>query len=218
MVQYLISQDVKLIIYGCNTATANALQTMRQEFTVPMIGVIRPGSQEASEVTKTDHVGIIATESTINSMSYNKTIREIDAKIKVLGVPAQKFVALVEGDKVDTKEAKDEIETTLRPFKDNEYDTLILGCTHFPMLKKQINNYLPKTKLVDPAVSTVVVAKNYLTRSDLLTDSKNRTIRLHATSGIDNFSRLAKRWLDTDIKEISLVNIGGNDERNNNSH
>ena len=218
MVQYLISQNVKIIIYGCNTATANALQTLRQEFTIPMIGVIQPGSKEASEVTKTNHIGIIGTESTINSKSYNKTISEIDPKIKSLGVAAQKFVSFVETDTADTKEAKDNIEATLKPFKDNDFDTLILGCTHFPMLKKQINDYLPQTKLVDPAVSTVDVAKKYLTKNDLLTNLNNRTVKLYATGDIKEFARLAKRWLKTDIDEISLVNIGGNNERNNNSN
>jgi len=218
MVQYLISQNVKLIIFGCNTATANAYQKLSQEFTVPMIGIIKPGAKEATEVTKSNHIGVIATESTVNSKSYNKIIGELNSQIDVLGVPAQKFVAIVESDEANSKEAQTEIETTLRPFKDSEYDTLILGCTHFPMLKKQINNYLPDTKLVDPAVSTVVQAKNYLMKNDLLTDNKNRTIELHATSGITEFSKLAKRWLATDIKEISLVNIGGNDERNNHSN
>ena len=218
MVQYLIKQNVKLIIYGCNTATANALQTLRQEFTVPMIGVIKPGSQEATKVTKTDHIGIIATESTINSKSYNKTIQEIDPKIKSLGVAAQKFVSFVENDQADTKEAKDNIEKTLEPFKDNEFDTLILGCTHFPMLKKQIDDFLPETKLVDPAVSTVKVAKKYLAENNLLTNTSGHTLKLHATSDIVEFSRLAKRWLQTEIDEIDLVDIGGKDERNNNSN
>lgn len=218
MVQYLISQNVKIIIYGCNTATANALQTMRSEFTIPMIGVIEPGSQEASKVTKTDHIGIIATESTINSKSYNQTIHEINPKITSLGVPAQKFVSFVETDTADSAEAKQNIEETLKPFKDNEFDTLILGCTHFPMLKKQINDFLPNTKLVDPAVATVTVAKNYLTKNAALTTQPKRVLKLHATADIKEFSRLAKRWLQTDIDEINLVNIGGNDERNHNSN
>jgi len=218
MVQYLIEQNVKLIIYGCNTATANALQALRKEFTIPMFGVIKPGAQQATKITRTNHVGIIGTESTINSKSYSKTIGEINPGIKVLGVPAQKFVSIVEADKANSDEAKENIAMTLKPFKDSQYDTLILGCTHFPMLKNQINDYLPGIKLVNPAVSTVDVTKDYLTKNDLLSDGKVRTIKLHATGSIEEFSRLAKRWLNTDIDEISLVNIGGNDERNNNSN
>lgn len=218
MVQFLISQNVKLIIYGCNTATANALEELRTEFTVPMIGVIQPGSQAAVKVSKTGNIGIIGTESTINSKSYSQTITGIDSSAKVLGIAAQKFVALVEADKVNSQEAEDDISKTLSPFKNSNYDTLILGCTHFPMLKTQINNYLPKMTLVDPAVSTVEVAKTYLTDNELLTNQNNRTIKLYTTGGIDEFSKLAKRWLQTDIDEISLVNIGGNDERNNHSN
>lgn len=218
MVQFLISQNVKLIIYGCNTATANALEELRTEFTVPMIGVIQPGSQAAVKVSKTGNIGIIGTESTINSKSYSQTITGINSSAKVLGIAAQKFVALVEADKVNSQEAEDDIAKTLLPFKNSDYDTLILGCTHFPMLKTQINNYLPKMTLVDPAVSTVEVAKTYLTDNELLTNQNNRTIKLYTTGGIDEFSKLAKRWLQTDIDEISLVNIGGNDERNNHSN
>ncbi|ALB28388.1 glutamate racemase [Companilactobacillus heilongjiangensis] len=218
MVQFLISQNVKLIIYGCNTATANALEELRTEFTVPMIGVIQPGSQAAVKVSKTGNIGIIGTESTINSKSYSQTITGINSSAKVLGIAAQKFVALVEADKVNSQEAEADIAKTLSPFKNSNYDTLILGCTHFPMLKTQINNYLPKMTLVDPAVSTVEVAKTYLTDNELLTNQNNRTIKLYTTGGIDEFSKLAKRWLQTDIDEISLVNIGGNDERNNHSN
>ncbi|KRM14281.1 glutamate racemase [Companilactobacillus nantensis] len=208
MVQYLISKNVKLIIYGCNTATANALTELQTEFTVPMIGVIKPGSQDAVKITKTGKVGIIGTESTVNSQSYNKTIAEINPEIKVLGIAAQKFVAFVEADETNTQAAQDSIKTTLAPFKDSDYDTLILGCTHFPMLKTQINNYLPNMTLIDPAVSTVGIAKKYLSDNNLLTNQKTRSLKLYATGSIDEFSKLAKRWLQTEIDEISLVNIG----------
>ncbi|MFC6175734.1 glutamate racemase [Companilactobacillus huachuanensis] len=218
MVQYLISQDVKLIIYGCNTATANALAQLRTEFTVPMIGVIKPGAQAAVKVSKTGSIGIIGTESTINSKSYSQTIAAIDSKVNVLGIAAQKFVSIVEADKINSQEAEDNISETLLPFKDSDYDTLILGCTHFPMLKTQINKYLPKITLIDPAVSTVEITKGYLTDNKLLTDQDNRTIKLYTTGSISEFSKLAKRWLQTDIAEISLVNIGGSNERNNHSN
>ncbi|GEO78993.1 glutamate racemase [Companilactobacillus mindensis DSM 14500] len=216
MVQYLTSQNVKLIIYGCNTATANALSELRKEFTVPMLGVIKPGAKEAAKTTKTKHVGIIGTESTINSKSYSQTLKEIDPKITVRGIAAQKFVAIVEADQADSQAAQNTIATTLKPFEASNYDTLILGCTHFPMLKKQINQYLPNTKLIDPAVSTVETTKNYLAENNLLNDQKHHVLRLHATADIEDFSRLAKQWLNTDIDEISLVKIGGEDERNNN--
>lgn len=224
MVQYLIGQNVKMIIYGCNTATAQALDAMEKEFTIPMIGVIKPGSEAATNVTKTNHIGIIGTQSTINSKSYNETIKNLDPKADVLGIVAQKFVSIVESDSANTKQAKENIETTLKPFKDSDYDTLVLGCTHFPMLKEQISDYLPDIKLVDPALKTVERAEKYLTDNNLLTDSKNRVLQLHATANIEEFSKLAKRWLDVKIDEINLVDledavaIGGKNERNNHRH
>src|SRR5699024_1293183 len=96
MVQYLISQNVQMIIYGCNTATAQALDAMEKEFTIPMIGVIKPGSEAATNVTKTNHVAIIGTQSTIDSKSYNETIKNLDPKPYVLGIAAQQFVSIVE--------------------------------------------------------------------------------------------------------------------------
>ncbi|PMD68303.1 glutamate racemase [Companilactobacillus nuruki] len=218
MVQYLISQNAKLIIFGCNTATANALLELRQEFTIPMLGVIEPGAKEAVKTTKTKNIGIIGTESTINSKSYSKTIAAIDPNVKVIGKAAQSFVSIVERDEANSKMAKDSIAQTLLPFKDSKCDTLILGCTHFPMLKQQINEYLPAITLVDPALSTVQVTKDYLTKNNLLSDESVRSLKLHATANITDFSKLAKRWLDTEIDEISLVDIGGNDERNNHSN
>lgn len=209
MVQYLLSKNVKLIIYGCNTATANALVTLRKEFTVPMIGVIRPGSIAAVKTTQTDNIGIIGTESTINSKSYNQTIAEINQDVNVLGVPAQKFVSIVENDSADSSESQQEIANTLAPFKDSQFDTLILGCTHFPMLKSQINKFLPKMTLVDPAVNTVEITKGYLIKNDLLADQSTRSLKLYATANIDQFAKLAKRWLNTEIDEIKLVSIGG---------
>lgn len=207
MVQYLISQNVKLIIYGCNTATAQALDALEKEFTIPMIGVIKPGAKAATDITKTNHIGIIGTQSTINSNSYNETIKNLDSTADVLGIAAQKFVSIVESDSADTKEAKDNIETTLKPFKDSDFDTLVLGCTHFPMLKQQINSYLPKITLVDPALKTVEVAKKYLTKQNMLTDNTTRVLQLHTTGKIEEFSKLAKRWLDAEIDEINLVDL-----------
>ncbi|WP_125565572.1 glutamate racemase [Companilactobacillus insicii] len=212
LVKYLISQDVKVIIYACNTATANALPTLKNEFSIPMFGVIQPGAVAASLSTKTKYVGVIGTEATINSKSYSKAIEANDPEIKVLGIAAQKFVSFVENDEADSDDAKKNIAETLAPYKDPKYDTLVLGCTHFPMLKPQIREVLGnKINLVDSGVETVSYVKDYLEANYLLTDNnKNGSIKLHATGGIKEFKRLAKDWLNIPVDEISLVNLGDN--------
>ncbi|APX71046.1 glutamate racemase [Companilactobacillus allii] len=212
LVKYLISQDVKVIIYACNTATANALPTLKKEFSIPMFGVIEPGAITASRDTKTNNVGVIGTKATINSKSYSKAIDDIDPNINVLGVPAQEFVSIVENDEAETKQAQELITDTLKPFLNNKYDTLVLGCTHFPMLRSQIVEALGnEITLVDSGIETVSYVRDYLRMNDMLTDTKDSDIRLHATGGIDEFKRLSKEWLaGTKIDEISLVNLGEN--------
>ncbi|WP_125715202.1 glutamate racemase [Companilactobacillus kedongensis] len=207
LVQYLIDQNVKVIIYACNTATANALPTLRKEFSIPMIGVIEPGAISATQVTKTKHIGVIGTEATIKAKSYSTAIESLDSNIEVLGTAAQEFVTLVEKDIADTDVAKNNIAKTLKPYKDSNYDTLVLGCTHFPMLRDQIQEFLPNVQLVDSGVATVTITKKFLKENDMLTDNKGSKIKLHATGNIDDFKRLATRWLATDIEEISLVNV-----------
>ncbi|WP_125763700.1 glutamate racemase [Companilactobacillus hulinensis] len=213
LVKYLISQDVKVIIYACNTATANALPTLKKEFSIPMFGVIEPGAITAARDTKTKHVGVIGTQATINSKSYSKAIDDIDPKIDVLGLPAQEFVSIVENDEANTKRAQKIITDTLMPYRDELYDTLVMGCTHFPMLKSQIRKALgDKITLVDSGVETVSYVRDYLKMNDMLTDSKgDAVIKLHATGGIKEFERLAKEWLvGTEVDEISLVDLGEN--------
>ncbi|MFC6322956.1 glutamate racemase [Companilactobacillus baiquanensis] len=207
LVQYLVDQNVKVIIYACNTATANALPALRKEFSIPMIGVIEPGAISATQVTKTKHIGVIGTEATIKAKSYSTAINGLDSDIDVLGIAAQDFVTFVEKDAIDSKDAKESIARTLKPYKDSDYDTLVLGCTHFPMLRDQIQNYLPDVKLVDSGVATVTLTKKFLDDNDMLTDTKDSKIKLHATGNINEFKRLASRWLATDIDEISLVNV-----------
>lgn len=210
MVEFLISQNVKAIIYACNTATARALPTLQKEFDIPMFGVIKSGAQSAVKDTKTKEIGVIATESTVNSNSYPETIQATDNKVQVRSIAAQHFVKIVEANAGDTQKAKDDIAQTLKPFKNTNIDTLILGCTHFPMLEKQIQAFVgDKVKLVDPGIETTNVAKQFLHDHNLENaDSKKGEVELNTTANLDSFKLLAKDWLGSDITDINLVNIG----------
>ncbi|WP_125707228.1 glutamate racemase [Companilactobacillus zhongbaensis] len=210
MVEFLISQNVKAIIYACNTATARALSTLEKEFDVPMFGVIKSGAQSAVADTKTDDIGVIGTESTVNSGSYPETIAKVDDKIKVHSIAAQHFVKIVESDAADTDASKEDIAQTLAPLKETNIDTLILGCTHFPMLEKQIQAFMGESvKLVDPGIETTNVVKKYLSSEAMLTDNQQSgKVELNTTANLDSFKALAKDWLGSGISEINLIRIG----------
>lgn len=210
MVQFLVQQKVKAIIFACNTATARALPTISKEFDVPMFGVIRSGAQGAVEDTKTKEIGVIGTQSTIDSNSYPETIKKADSSIKVTSLPAQHFVKIVENNAGNTEKARLDIEETLTPFKNTNVDTLILGCTHFPMLQKQIHSFMgDKVKLVDPGIETTNVTKQFLLDNDLVTDqAANGHIELNTTADLVSFKKLAQDWLGKGATDINLVKIG----------
>lgn len=210
MVQFLISQDVKAIIYACNTATARALPTLAKEFDIPMFGVIKSGAVSAIKDTKTDEIGVIGTKTTIESGSYQTTIQEQQPNMKVISVPAQPFVKMVENDSGDTDDAKVEIARTLSPFKQTDIDTLILGCTHFPMLEKQIQSYMgPDVKLVDPAIETTSVTSQFINEHGLQNEqAKPGKVDLNTSADLKSFTQLAKQWLGTKISSINLVKLG----------
>ena len=136
IVHFLETQQVKAIVIACNTASALALDTIEKEIDLPIIGVVKPGAQMAVETTQNKRVGVIATESTIQSGLYQQLITEADPAITVYGKPCPLFVPLVENGRVHRGDVVIEtvVKEYLTPLKDAGVDTLILGCTHYPFL------------------------------------------------------------------------------------
>ncbi|WP_099975099.1 glutamate racemase [Lactobacillus terrae] len=205
-VEFLIKNDSKIIVFACNTATALAMPILQEEYDIPMIGVIESGAQAAVAVTKNNNVAVIATEGTIKNESYTKAISKIKNDVEVNGIAAQSFVKIVEDDLSESPLAQTMIHDVLQNVIDSKSDTLVLGCTHFPMLKPIIADILGKDiVLVDPGVETVNKIKAFLKENDMLNDGLNRTIELNTTANFENFSKLALKWLNNDIDEINLV-------------
>lgn len=156
--RWLEAHDVKIIVIACNTATAAALSVAQQTLNVPVIGVIAPGARAAINTTRTRKVGVLATELTVRSGAYTRAIQNLDAGVDVYGCPAPSFVDLVErelatgahlqehwlenGDIFDTPDIRAEVARTLMPIADTEVDTVVLGCTHFPLLAGPIRHAL----------------------------------------------------------------------------
>ena len=138
IVRFLLTKDVKAIVVACNTASAFALEDLISEFDIPIIGVIKPGAKAAVENTKTKRIGVIGTEGTIRSAIYTEVIHEYDREAIVLGKPCPLFVPLVEEGWLHDRVTDEVACRYLNEFKDRDIDTLIMGCTHYPLLRSTI--------------------------------------------------------------------------------
>ena len=209
IVRFLMTKNVKAIVVACNTATALALQELQQENEIPIIGVIEPGAITAAHTRETKNIGVIATESTIRSGMYTSFLRKLDPQITVVSKACPLFVPLVEEGWIEDRVTDEVIARYLHELKDYEVDALILGCTHYPLLRNAIGRYMGEdVKLVNPAYETAKSLKELLTGHDLLNTGLERGhYSYYVSDGVDNFITFADRVLPCDVKMTSLVNI-----------
>ena len=214
----LFEMGCHLVILGCNTASAKALRTIQQN-DLPqwdserrVLGVIRPTAEVIGELTKSRHVGVLATEGTIKSESYNLEIQKLHPDIKVSGVACPFWVPLVEYNEADSpgadyfvKKRIDEIMT-----KDPEIDAIILGCTHYPLLMPKIKKYLPEgVKIVSQGEYVASSLKAYLERHTQIEQkcSQGATTRYLTTENPEKFKESAQIFLNEEI-QVGNITLG----------
>ncbi|HLR71720.1 MAG TPA: glutamate racemase [Pseudogracilibacillus sp.] len=180
MVQFLMKKHVKMIVVACNTATAFALEDLKKEFSIPILGVIQPGARAAIKSTKNNKIGIIGTEGTIKSNAYPKALYEINANISVTTLACPLFVPMVEKGIVSGKKSQQIVEKTLKPFRHTtEIDTLVLGCTHYPLLEKTIQTVMGKhIQIISSSEETARETSTILEVHQLL--AKKRQNHIHS--------------------------------------
>src|SRR5699024_2245204 len=143
MARFLLKKNIKMLVIACNTETAFALTDLQKKLDIPVIGVIQPGSRTAIKSTTTNHVGVIGTEGTIRSQAYHNTLKQIKPEISVQALACPTFVPLVEQGILSGQYANRVVKHALKPLMENHsMDTLILGCTHYPLLKNVIQNVM----------------------------------------------------------------------------
>src|SRR3984893_17453225 len=168
IIRYLESRDVKLVVIACNTATAAALNYARERFEVPIVGVISPGAQAAVEMTKNNRVGVISTEGTMRSQEYLHAIKEIDPMVGVYQKACPELVDIVEAGGAGSPAAARVLRDNLADIVRLGADTLVLGCTHYPLLKPAINRVYPGSfALIDSATTTASKVERHLEHSRL---------------------------------------------------
>lgn len=207
---FLLKQKVKLVIIACNTASSLALEQACRRFRIPIIGVIQPGACKAVNLTKTNTVGVIGTRATIKSKDYEKRIKEINPRIRVVSQACPLFVPLVEEGWLRQPEALSIARQYLSKLrrKNINMDTLILGCTHYPLLKPVLRQALGKDiKLVDSAREVVRQAVEIIDDYCLAAGSKSKgKYSFYVTDDAQSFSRQAMRFLGLRFLKAKQIN------------
>jgi len=220
---FLMRKGVKTLVIACNTISAMARERLRAEFKVPLLSVLGPGARMAARVTRTGRIGVIATEATVESGAYERAIREAsrDRKVEIFSRACPLFVPLVEEGETDTQIAYLVAEQYLAPLREKRIDTLVLGCTHYPLLKSVINATIGATggrrvALVDSAEATAEETAQLLERHGLLNHSSVATAagasRFYVTDAAGRFHRIAERILEEPLDYLEAVEVWGNDK------
>jgi glutamate racemase len=205
---FLIGKDVKILVVACNTVSATSLKGIRERVDIPVIGVIEPGARAAVAATVNRRVGVIGTEATISSEAYMKAIKAVDADIEVFGLACPLFVPLAEEGWTDCEIAGLTAERYLAPLREKEIDTLVLGCTHYPLLRKVIGEALSGVVIVDSAVETGKALKAMLTGGPLLRNPEaTGSHKFYVTDSTVKFTVLGGRFLGEELTDIERVKI-----------
>ncbi|PYS89699.1 MAG: glutamate racemase [Acidobacteria bacterium] len=228
--RFLAAHGVKLLVVACNTMSALALPTIRTSVAVPVVGVIEPGAQAAARASKEQHLGVIATEATVQSGAYRRAIKEVAPQAEVLERACPLFVALTEEGWAETDVARTVATEYLKDLR-GRVDTLVLGCTHYPILRRVIQETIgADVRLIDSGAATACAVEELLERENLrrrsfdthtgqLLKERARARRLcddldhfYVTDAAERFARVAERFLGSAPSRLEAVEVWGQDE------
>jgi len=209
MADMLLEENVKLVVIACNSASAVALGRLEQTLSVPVIGVIKPGAQAAVAATRSQHVGVIGTRATIKSGAYERELRALNPDINVTARACPLLVPLIEEGWLDDGLTDHVIARYLGPLTQEGVDTLVLGCTHYPLLADAIGRFLAgKAKLVDSAHTCAKAVEQLLDRHSLRASRGGAaSLQVALTDAPDTFLAVARRALQLEIGEVQLREV-----------
>lgn len=210
---FLLKSDIKMLVAACNTASAYAVASLKKTLNIPVIGVIEPGSRAAVAATRNNRVGVIGTEGTIRSGAYSSAIKLINPKVETFVKACPLFVPLVEEGWADDEVTRLVAERYLGELKESGIDTLVLGCTHYPLLKKTISAVMgSEVALIDSAAATAEEVRRVLAEKDLLSGAgpKDAVHRFFVTDSPERFLAVGRRFFGTGLEkaELAVLNEG----------
>lgn len=212
IVRFLRSFQVKTIVVACNTASAYALDALEKEVDIPIIGVVKPGAKVAADVTRNGRIGVIATEATIGSGMYPKYIEELDKNVTIYGKACPLFVPLIEEGLWEDPVTDEIARRYLTELIDIDIDTLILGCTHYPLIRSTLGKIMgERVTLVNPAYETARELKEMLDSLDLLNDEEpglgSNRYQFYVSDKAEKFVRFANSIIKYGILSAKTIHI-----------
>ncbi len=211
--EFLIERQVKMVIVACHSATSAALPFLKKDYKLSIIGVIEPGARAAVKLTVNRRIGVIGTPATISAGEYERAILAVDPNVRVIAKSTPLFVPLVEEDWVDRPVTHQIIAEYLTSFKQDKIDTLLLGCTHYPLLASALDRFFEhKVKLVDSGDETAQTAHEVLEKMKLLRPSSQPSShkggsRFYLTDLSPNFRTIGERFLGEPMGDVARVSI-----------
>ena len=208
-IEFLLSHDVKLVLSACGTASTVALPRILGDYEVPLFGVLSPAAREAAEKTKNGNIGVLGTAGTIFSGKFKEAIVKINPKIKVFQKACPMFVPLVENGYAQSDVSKVFAQEYLTELKEAGIDTLILGCTHYPLLKGVIGDIMgEKTKLIDSGAAAARAVAAYLKEKDMLSsEKKGEQYKFFVSDSPESFEKLGSLFLGRDMGGAEIRRI-----------
>lgn len=212
MTNFLLAKNIKMLVIACNTATAVALEEIRDALNIPVVGVILPGTRAALKATKKNRIGVIGTMGTIQSQSYEKALLSKVPTACITSLACPRFVPIVESNEIYSSVAKKIVAQTLQPLVFKQLDTLILGCTHYPLLRSLIQNVVGNNvTLIDSGAETVGEVSTLLDYFDLGNTANfiNKPHEFYTTGSVKMFQNIANDWLGIESRKIKHISLEG---------
>ncbi|WP_458412292.1 glutamate racemase [Schinkia sp. CFF1] len=209
LTNYLLNYNIKMLVIACNTATALVLDDIREKIDIPVVGVVYPGARTALKVTKNHHIGVIGTVGTIQSGAYEQALKSINHHVKVESLACPSFVPIVESGYYEVEDAFKIVEDSLSPLKEHDIDTLILGCTHYPILRAVIQQVMgQKVKLISSGDETAREVSTLLHHAGMLETEETMPNHLFLTTGPKEiFQHIAERVFEHPIHNVKSITL-----------
>ena len=208
MTNFLLNKDIKMLVIACNTATSVVLKEMREKLPIPVIGVVHPGARAAIKLTKNDRIGVIGTKATINSQAYHNALKRIHNTVEVEGLACPEFAGIVENGDYNKPEIFSIVKDTLTPLMDSKIDTLILGCTHYPLLSPIIQEVMGSSiQIISSGEETALEVSAILDQQNSLSNFEKVTHTFYTTGDPIVFKKIASTLFQEPMENVKHIKL-----------